>query len=646
MDYFTQSGCITSSNVEDIETIVNKKFESCDDNIKIYEAYVNDIIKSDISDKKELEKYIRILNRKYHINASCMKLLYVYRNMCKTGKCEFDIKYEELFQSKGFRSQSGVLVVAVFTAPYPEYEKDGEIIKQEFSCEFDCYYCPQEPNQPRSYLLEEPGVRRANANKFDPVAQFKSRINAYVNMGHPIDKIELLVLGGTVSSYPRDYITWFITKIFYAANTLYSPRENLSLEEEKKINETAECRIIGITLETRPDKVNPRELKFFRDLGVTRVQMGVQHTDDRILYRINRRCNSNHAIKAIKMLKDSCFKVDIHLMPDLPKPLKDGVSNTQETFMPEDIDEDFDMLQADREMFDTVINSPDWQADQWKIYPCEVVPWTRIETDYKNGAYKPYGHQENPNEWTPLSELLVETLGKVKPWVRLNRVIRDIPTMYIMGGNQNVSMRQDIDIAMNKRNIYCMDIRNREVKKRDIDPSTAVLKVREYEASGGMEYFISFETEDEKILFGFLRLRLTYNSGYELFDGEYIFPELANCALIRELHVYGQVKKVNEKKLDSDLFNTAQHMGFGTRLVNKAIEISRENGYNKIAVISGVGVKNYYRKFGFEDEQYFMTLDLTKQVVTNNIVQTKGTNNYYIAILIVVFAIVLYFFMN
>jgi ELP3 family radical SAM enzyme/protein acetyltransferase len=644
MDYSNENTC-NASNIEDIETLVNKKFESCDDNIAIYEAYVNDIIKSNFSNKKGLEKYIRVLNRKYHINASCMKLLYVYRNMCKSGKCTFDIKYEELFQSKGFRSQSGVLVVAVFTAPYPEYEKDGEKIKQEFSCEFDCYYCPKEPNQPRSYLLEEPGVRRANANKFDPRDQFKSRINAYINMGHPIDKIELLVLGGTISSYPRDYVVWFINQIFYAANTLYSPRGILSLEEEKKINETAECRIIGITLETRPDKINQRELKFFRELGVTRVQMGVQHTDDRILYRINRRCNSNHAIKAIKMLKDSCFKVDIHLMPDLPKPLKEGISNTKETFMLEDIDEDFDMLEADREMFDTVINSPDWQADQWKIYPCEVVPWTRIEIDYKNGSYKPYGNQDHPSDWTPLSELLVETLGKVKPWVRLNRVIRDIPNMYIIGGNQNVSMRQDIDNVMNKRNIYCMDIRNREVKKRDIDPSQAVLKIRQYEASEGMEYFISFETEDEKILFGFLRLRLSYNSGYELHDGDYIFPELANCALIRELHIYGQVKKVHEKKLDSDLFNTAQHMGFGTLLVNKAIEISRENGYNKIAVISGVGVKNYYRKFGFEDEQYFMTLDIThKQVIQQN--NPNNTNYYIYALVISLIAIILYFFIQ
>jgi len=629
MDYFQQimpkqiCGNFDNDNIKDIESIV--KFSNSIEKLEVLQKYIYEIIEAKPK-KAELENFIRILNRKYHVSASCIKLLYAYRNMCKNGLLNYDPYYEELFQSKGFRSQSGVLVVAVFTSPYPETIKNGELIKQEFSCEFDCFYCPKEPDQPRSYLLNEPGVRRANSNKFDAINQFRDRIGTYINMGHPIDKIELLVLGGTWSSYPKDYQDNFIRDIFYAANSLYENREKLSLIEEQRLNEKAECRIIGITLETRPDKINAKELRNFRRLGVTRVQMGVQHTDDRILYRINRRCNSKHAIKAIKMLKDCCFKVDIHLMPDLPKPLKDGISNTKEVFQIEDIDEDFDMIEADKKMFDTVINSPDWQADQWKIYPCEVVPWTRIETDFKNGAYKPYGHQESSREWTPLSELLVETLSKVKPWVRLNRVIRDIPQEYIQGGNHNVSMRQDLDLVMKKRGIYCMDIRNREVKKRNIDPETAVLKVREYDASDGKEYFISFETEDEKILFGFLRLRISNNSGYRMFD-DYVFPELQDCSLIRELHVYGQVKKVNEKKNENDIFSTAQHIGFGKRLVNKAIEISQENGFNKIAVISGVGVKDYYRKFGFEDEEFFMTKKIDKTTNTNTNTNVKKYSN-------------------
>jgi ELP3 family radical SAM enzyme/protein acetyltransferase len=362
-----------------------------------------------------------------------------------------------------------------------------------------------------------------------------------------------------------------------------------------------------LTLETRPDRVTGEELRNFRRLGVTRIQMGVQHTDNRMLERINRRCAPSKVIKALQLAKDCCFKVDIHLMPDLPQPLKPGVSNKKNNgvFDPEDIDTEFSVLEADKKMFDTVINDPAWQADQWKIYPCEVTAWTRIEEDFKRGSYKPYGHQTNAKEWTPLFELLVDVMSKVKPWVRLNRVIRDIPSNEILGGNLNVSMRQNLDMEMKKRDMYCMDIRNREVKKRNIDVNEAVLKVRSYDASGGVEYFLSFETSDERILFGFLRLRLSVNAG-----ASDVFPELVGAALIRELHVYGQVKKVNQKKTDRDLHGTAQHSGLGKRLLAEAERIARDHGYTKMAVISGVGVKNYYRKFGFEDEEFFMTKTL------------------------------------
>ena len=633
----TKSMCNSSNNIEDIENMLKKpkNLESSE----ILEKYIYEIINNKISTKLEVESRIRQLNKKYHISASCVKLLYVYRNLCSSGKLIHDTRYEELFQSKSYRSQSGVLVVAVFTSPYPETVDINNKSKiQQFSCEYDCYYCPAEPNQPRSYLLKEPGVLRANKNKFDAISQFKDRISQYILMGHPIDKIELIVLGGTWSSYPKDYQDNFIRDIFFAANTLYHKREKYSLEVEQMINESTQCKIIGITLETRPDRINAKELQNFRRLGVTRIQMGIQHTDDRILYRINRQCTTKHTINAIQMAKDCCFKVDIHLMPDLPQPLKEGVSNKKETFTLEDIDENFNMLEADKKMFDTVINSPDFQADQWKIYPSEVVPWSRNEIDYKNGVYKPYGHQINKKEKTELFELLVDTMTKVKPWVRLNRIIRDIPNEYILGGNQNISMRQDLDLEMKKRGLFCMDIRNREVKKRNISQNI-VMKIRNYEASYGTEYFISFETEDEKVLFGFLRLRLSNNSGYKIHNNnhnndnnnndEYIFPELKDCALIRELHVYGQVKKVNDIS-ESKIFGNNQHNGLGKQLVQKAIEISIENNFKKIAVISGNGVKNYYRKFGFEDELYFMTKKIDENtLIISNFKSNMSDNNSF-----------------
>ncbi len=650
-----RTGCVSfKDGVPDIEATVKPKTFENPEKVAIC---LQEVFDAGISTRPELDKFLIQARRRHHTNFSGPMLLYVYREQCKKGVYKYDVMYEELFQSKVFRSQSGVLVIAVFTSPYPETMKDGKLVKQSFSCEYDCFYCPAEPNQPRSYLLNEPGVLRANANNFDPVDQFTDRANQYVTMGHPIDKIELIVLGGTWSSYPKDYQDTFIRDVFYAANTYFdpnkyvNPRERLSLEEEIKINEDTTCRIIGLTLETRPDRINPRELQNFRRLGVTRIQMGVQHTDDRILHRINRRCTSAHAIKAIKLAKDCCFKIDIHLMPDLPKPLKHGVPITKETFQPEDIDQDFDMLEADKKMFDLVINSPDWQVDQWKIYPCEVVAYTRIEQDFKNGAYKPYGHQDDPKVWTPLCELLVEVMSKVQPWIRLNRVIRDIPSMDILGGNLNVSLRSNLDVELKKRGLYCMDIRNREVKKRDIDIKLAVLKVRKFESSGADEYFLTFETEDEKILFGFLRLRLSKNAGNleygEGDDASYTFPELKDTALIRELHVYGQVKKVSQQKKDSDVYNTAQHSGFGRRLLAKAEEIALENGYNKIAVISGIGVKNYYRKFGFEDDFTFLSKKIYKKIDntdTTNITNKIETNIYWIISLIILFTSILFYF--
>lgn len=550
-----------------------------------------------IKSKDKLQEYIKLAQRQYKESISCNKLLNIYK--LKYQDKDQDEKIIKLLQSKQYRSQSGVLVIAVFTSPYP----DG----QDLSCKWDCHYCPKQPDQPRSYLFNEPGVRRANANKFDASSQFKDRANQYISMGHPLDKIELLVLGGTWSSYPEEYQDRFIRDIFYTANTFYQdhPRESLSVEEEISLNETANCRIIGVTLETRPDCISAKELKNFRRLGVTRVQMGIQHTNDRILHRINRQCSSLTAIKAIKMLKDSCFKIDIHIMPDLPKPFIVGHKNNS-IYSIDDIDNEFSVLESDYQMFDTLINSPDWQTDQWKIYPCEVTDYTRIKDDYEKGIYKPYGHQNHRLDKTPLFELLISVLSRVKPYVRLNRVIRDIPDTDIIAGNINVNMKQTLDDELARRGLYSKDIRNREVKKRDIDINDIELVVRAYEASEGTEFFISYESKDRKILFGFLRLRLSNNVRTD------IFPELSQCALVRELHVYGQVMKVGDKKLENDIFNTTQHCGLGTKLLEKAFEISEEHKYEKIAVISGAGVKGYYRKFGFYDCDNFMVKDLSK----------------------------------
>ena len=615
------TSCISFQNgIPDIESTL----KPVEDPIKALE-YLDDIVHAvadgDISNKSELNAFCLQLRRKYHTTVNNVQLLHLYRQQSRRGKYVYDARFEELFQSKVFRSQSGVLVIAVFTSPYPEWTEVGEcdvgegemakgdvgIVKkkQTFSCEYDCYYCPAEPGQPRSYLLKEPGVLRANANNFDPVRQFVDRANTYIRLGHPLDKIELLVLGGTWSSYPILYQDEFIRDIFYAANTYYEGcfRARGTVAEEIAANENALVRIIGLTLETRPDRICGAELARMRSLGVTRIQMGVQHTQERVLRRINRRCSPAAAKKALRLAKDCGFKVDVHLMPDLPQPLKEGVEPWKNGgfFKPEDIDTDFDMLAADREMFDTMIHDPDWQADQWKIYPCTVVDWTRIKSDFETGAYKPYGNQTHPTEWTPLFDLLVDVVCRVPPWVRLNRIIRDIPGTDILGGNRDVNMRQRLDREFAKRGSLCMDIRAREVKKRtDVAAEDAELVVRDYEASGGREYFLSFESPDRRVLFGFLRLRLVAEPVTEATN---TFPELAGAALIRELHVYGAVKRVGEVAGAAG----AQHRGMGSRLLEAAEGLALGNGWRKIAVISGVGVKSYYRRHGFEDEGLFMT---------------------------------------
>ena len=310
-----------SHNSQDVEDIVKPLKEI--KNFPLVESIVRKMLGHNITSREEMELFIKKEQREHSISIGNSALLYVYRVLCRRYGIQYDNLYETLLQKKSFRSQSGVMVFAIVTSPYPN--------GQEFSCQWNCKYCPLEPGQPRSYFKSEPGVQRANRHNFDPVHQFRDRGYGYFGTGHPVDKCEVIVLGGTWNSYQEDYRIDFIRKIYYAANTFFDShdadllRPILSLEEEMKMNETTDCKIIGLTIETRPDCVNPEELKKLRQLGVTRIQMGVQHIDDRMLERVDRRCKSSHTIEAIEMLKNNCFKIDIHLMPDLPKPLMLGV---------------------------------------------------------------------------------------------------------------------------------------------------------------------------------------------------------------------------------------------------------------------------------------------------------------------------------
>ncbi|KAK1947204.1 Elongator complex protein 3 [Phytophthora citrophthora] len=542
------------------------------DELPKYEEMGLFLVEHDPQTARELEKAFVLLRRKFKCLPKKSQMKFALGLLVQKGAAPKGLALEKLLVKKAQKSQSGVLVVTVLTSPYPAV--NGK--KQKFSCQWNCYYCPNEPDQPRSYLHDEPSVLRANRNDFDPVLQFCDRCVTLAINGHPVDKIELLVLGGTWASYPVEYQETFIRDLFYAANTFFNreKRERHTLDEEKLENETAAVKIIGITLETRPDCITPEELRRFRRYGCTRVQLGIQHTDDGILKKINRGHTLAEAVQAMKLLRDCCYKTDIHLMPNLPG------SDPEK----------------DRAMFEYVLHSPNLQADQWKIYPCEITPWTVIKKWYDEGSYVPYSEDK-------LIELLMDVKAEVHPWIRLNRVIRDIPSQYILGGIDEPNLRQVICNKMIARGTPCKCIRCREVKTDDAAIASAECVIREYEANEGAEYFISFETPDRSKICGFARLRLSETAG----GG--VFPEIEGAALIRELHVYGQLvaalsKKKNAASASADDAegSHAQHTGFGTQLMMKAEEIARAHGYKKMAVIAGVGVRNFYRRLGFEVE--------------------------------------------
>lgn len=506
-----------------------------------------------------LRKYLK----KYKINSvSKTKILNIYHSL----NLDKNSGFYNILIKKPQRGISGVMVVTVLTSPYPE--KNG--VPQKFSCEWDCHYCPKEPDQPRSYLHDEPSVIRANKNDFDARLQLLDRCHTLKNNGHNLDKIELLVLGGTWHSYPKDYREKFVRDLYYAANTFgdTKPRLPLSLEKEKLLNTNGKLKIIGLTLETRPDCITIDNLKEIRKLGCTRVQIGVQHTNNRILKKINRKCTIEDVKLAIYLLKKCGIKVDIHLMPQLPGATPDN----------------------DRDMFNKIINDSSLQADQIKVYPCEITPWTKIKKWYEEGKYKPYADDK-------LVEVLIEFKSKIHPYIRLNRIIRDIPSQYIEGGVNIPHLRQLLKTKMDKVGLTCDCIRCRQpVKNENI--GKIFYKKRVYHSSDGLEYFLSFESKDEKTIYGFLRLRLDRDAGLN------IFPELSGCAMIRELHIYGHVTKSGDKNTKG-----YQHIGLGNKLINYAHCVAISNGYLKLSVIPGEGVRNYYKKNGFMNvngDGYFM----------------------------------------
>ena len=494
-------------------------------------------------------------------------LLRRYRTDVEQGRRSPSAALERTLTLNAVRSISGIATVTVITEPY--------------ACPGRCVYCPTEARAPKSYLPNEPAVLRAIRNGYDPYEQVTSRLRALHDTGHPTDKLELIIKGGTWSFYPEPYQEWFVQRCFDAANAFQSndtgAQTSADLLDAQRRNETAGGRIIGLTIETRPDYVTLDEVRRLRRLGVTRVELGVQSLEDRILALILRDHSTRETREATALLRRHGFKIAYHLMPNLP-----GAS-------PAD----------DRRTFEQLFADPAYRPDALKIYPCVVTKTAELYEWWQQGRYRPYDDEV-------LTELLIDLKALVPPYVRIERVIRDIPSISIEAGCKFINLREEVHRRMRARGLRCRCIRCREIR-RDAAEDLQLTR-RDYEVAAGREVFLSIEGADDGQLAAMLRLHAP--SADAAAPG---FAALERAAVVRELHTYGQHVPIDGRDRDA-----AQHRGLGRRLLAEAERIAREElGAERVAVIAGVGVREYYRKLGYRPEDTYMVKNLINADTAN-----------------------------
>ena len=496
-------------------------------------------------------------------------LVAAYHEMVRNHEMSPDGRLLERLRMKPMRTLSGVTTVTVLTKSYP--------------CPGKCIFCPTDVRMPKSYLADEPGAMRGLEHYFNPYLQVKSRIQALESLGHPTDKIELLILGGTWSSYRRDYQEWFVKRCFDAMNEALLASSPLPLGEGKGVreiigagellnaqtfNETAPHRNVGLVIETRPDEITPDEIRWLRHLGVTKVQMGAQSLDDRILEMNKRGHDVECTRRATALLRAAGFKIVLHWMPNLH-----GAT-------PESDHADFARL---------------WQGfcpDEIKIYPNQLLANAELYEYWKRGEFHPYTTEQ-------LIDLIADVKTTIPRYCRVNRVIRDIPSTNVVEGNRRTSLRQDVHDEMKRRGTHCECIRCREVKGKPVDPALLKLDDLIYGADHAEEHFISYVTPDDKLA-GFIRLSLpSKDAPLTQLD------DLDDAALIREVHVYGQSLPVGGEKTGA-----AQHVGLGTKLIQHAEQVAKQNGFKRMAVISAVGTREYYLERGFERGELYLVKNI------------------------------------
>ena len=542
------------------------------------------------------------------------------------GLPPFDERVIQRLRRKPIRSSSGVTPVTVLTKPYP--------------CPGECIFCPNDVRMPKSYLADEPGAQRAEQNFFDPYLQTYTRLQTYYATGHPTDKIELIVLGGTWSFYPETFQIWFVKRMLDALHDFGAGKDDRAAVEAAYLeragqpdaadplreqihgtdlsrpynqvvreifraewqnaerrarelatqsgarsplveyatwdelaaaqqeNETAACRCVGLVVETRPDHISPQEVIRIRRLGGTKVQIGFQSLNDAVL-RANKRGHDVAATRhAMRLLRQMGFKIHAHWMPNLY-----GSSPAADI-------RDYEKLFADA----------DFRPDELKIYPCSLLESAELMQYHQRGEWQPYTHEE-------LLETLVECFARTPEYCRLTRVIRDIPSPYIVAGNQLTNFRQLVDAELVRRGGKSGDIRAREIRFQNLSAVDLRLDERHYETSIGEEVFLQWITP-ERAIAGFARLSLP--------EADSLLEELRGAAIIREVHIYGQSLGIGAAAGEE-----AQHRGLGRQLIERCRELATAAGYERLAVISAMGTRAYYRRLGFEDGDLYQSLSLS-----------------------------------
>ncbi len=534
-------------------------------------------------------------------------------------------RIERTLQMKPRRTASGVATITVLTKPW--------------KCSSNCLYCPNDLRMPKSYLSDEPACQRAERTFFDPYLQVAARLKALTEMGHVTDKVELIILGGTWSDYSLSYQIWFVRELFRALNdgsaaqkevplrraryeeaglssdpkTLIQQTNDLQkrifnqeltynqafdlhygtneawqdvaswqnatweeLENEHHINESAQHRVVGLVIETRPERITPYHALTLRRLGCTKVQMGIQSLDEQVRTQNDRHTSTAQIQSAFETLRLFGFKTHIHAMVNL-------LGATPE---------------SDKQDYLRLVNKTPFQPDEIKLYPCVLVDGTGLVAHYHDGTWKPYPEDQ-------LIDVLVADTCATPAFTRISRMIRDISASDIVAGNKKVNLRQLVENRIDSEGLVTKEIRHREVSLADIDPETLSLDIVAYETTTTSERFLQWITPEGKIA-GFLRLSLpkdnaisrlhnTLDQESTASEKEAILPIKPREAMIREVHVYGRVAKLTKQGTG------AQHHGLGTQLVEKACELARAAGYERINVISAIGTRGYYRKLHFYD---------------------------------------------